>query len=121
MLLPPGHDFPHAGQVAGPTTVTLPSTLSLPAAKQVDDPAAAGVGAWTAQVVQDPSVGAARLLQGVGQDGRVLESAVMVVPPSEGDHRLRPRLRPDGHGAEGDRAEEVAEQSSRLAPPDEVE
>src|SRR4051794_13148993 len=74
---------------------------STPAGQQVEQPATANVWPWPSAVVQDAGVVAARVLQGVGQDGQVVEATVLVDGIGEGRDGGRPPGGIEGDGAEG--------------------
>src|SRR5262249_52699986 len=54
--------------------------------QEVEDPAFYHVFAWVTAVVEDVSVGAARLLEGIGEYGKLLESVLGGNGPSDPQH-----------------------------------
>src|SRR5262249_19486325 len=88
-----------------------PAALRL-AEDQVHDPAAADVLAALAAVGEDVGVGAAGVLEGVGQDRQVMEGPLVVDAAGDGrDGAVVPRQPGgvDSDGTERERAEQIME------------
>jgi hypothetical protein len=80
---------------------------SLPANKEIDDPAAADVRTGSAAVLQDGGVGAAGVFQGVGEEREMIEVTILI-------DGLRELLHGRGRASwvEGQEAEGVAEEAT---------
>src|SRR5262245_26047552 len=97
------------------TVMGASAIRSLLAKGQVKNPAAADVFAAPAAVREDGLVGAARLFEGICQNGHVLESALIVDCPSQCDHRRRPQGGLHHCRTEGV-ADNIAQQQALLGP-----
>src|SRR5207248_1807673 len=73
---------------------------SLPAQQKIDDPAAADVGPWPAAVRQEVEVVAAGVFKGVGKDGQIPESPLLVNHLGHPNHRGRQAGTINGYAAE---------------------